>query len=258
MPSMGYLIRGDMEFNEIIANLPAPYYRDNQADIAIYCGDCREILPLLPDKSVDLVLTSPPYNIGLDYGDSFIDKISDDEWHKFTDDWLREGYRIASDGCRMYVAVSEKMLWWFKPMLEDVGWTYSQIFVWCKTNFVGGTRRISGEWNAMTDWILISRKGKRLPMIRWNDTNTVNWYACATPQSNFNEGRYGPAQLPIKLVSRLISRTPGDIITDPFMGTGTTLRAAKNLNRKSIGIEISEEYCEIAAKRLSQGVMELI
>jgi DNA modification methylase len=53
-----------MEFNEIISKLPKPYYRDNQSDIVIYHADCRDMLPLIPDKSIDLVLTSPPYNSG--------------------------------------------------------------------------------------------------------------------------------------------------------------------------------------------------
>ena len=143
-------------------------------------------------------------------------------------------------------------------MLEDTGWTYSQLFVWCKTNFVAGTRRISGEWNAMTDWIIIARKGDKTPMLRCNETNTVNWFACATPQSNFTEGRFGPAQLPLALVKRLISRTPGEVILDPFLGTGSIIVAAKHLNRYSIGIDISEKCCEITAKRCSQEVMELV
>jgi len=233
-----------------------PYYQDKW--VTIYHGDCREILPQLPTGCIGLILTSPPYNIGLDYGDEiFTDNISEGEHRKFSEEWLRLCYEAAADGCRIYVAVSEKMLWWFKPLIEKVGWTYSQLFVWCKTNFVAGTRRISGEWNAMTEWIMIARKGKKTPMLRWNDTNTVNWYACATPQSNFKEGRFGPAQLPLALVKRLISRTPGDIVLDPLMGTGTSLEAAKYHNRKAIGIDIIERNCEIAARRCSQEVMEL-
>jgi DNA modification methylase len=54
-----------MNFEEIIAKLPKPYYRDEQADIAIYCADCRQVLPLIPDKSIDLVLTDPPYGLNM-------------------------------------------------------------------------------------------------------------------------------------------------------------------------------------------------
>lgn len=230
-----------------------PYYEEEAG--VIYCGDCREILPSLSE--VGLIVTSPPYNIGLNYDGVFNDKIPESEWRQFTEQWLEESFKIAGDGCRIYVAVSEQMLWWFKPLLEKTGWTYSQLFVWCKTNFVAGTRRISGEWNAMTDWILIARKGTKTPMLRWEETNTVNWFSCATPQSNFNEGRFHPAQLPLALVKRLISRTPGDIVLDPFMGSGSVLLAAKNLGRKFIGIEISEKYCQIAVERLRQSVMRL-
>jgi len=58
-----------MGFEDIISKLPTPYYRDPTADIVIYCADCRQVLPLIPDKSIDLVLTDPPYNVGLDYSD---------------------------------------------------------------------------------------------------------------------------------------------------------------------------------------------
>lgn len=204
------------------------------------------------------MLTSPPYNIGLDYGDTFTDCLSDEDWHNFSEEWLKQTFQVAANSCRLYIAVSEKILWWVKPMLEDIGWIYSQLFVWCKTNFVAGTRRISGEWNAMTDWIIICRKGDKTPMLCWNETNTVNWFACATPQSNFNEGRFGPAQLPLTLIKRLISRTPGEVILDPFLGTDSVMVAAKHHTRKCIGIEIEEKYCEIAARRCSQEVMELI
>lgn len=231
-----------------------PYYQDKW--VTIYHGDCREILPQLPDGSVGLMLTSPPYNIGLNYGSTFIDHLAENDWHIFSEEWLGQAFRVAANSCRLYVAVSEKMLWWLKPMLEDIGWSYSQLFVWCKSNFVAGTRRISGEWNAMTDWIIIARKGDKTPMLRWNETNTFNWFVCATPQSNFNEGRFGPAQLPLALVKRLISRTPGEVILDPFLGTGSVMVAAKYHNRHCIGIEIEEKYCEIAANRCRQSVLE--
>ena len=66
-----------------------------------------------------------------------------------------------------------------------------------------------------------------------------------------------PAQKPVSLMEYIVGKIPGEPVLDPFMGSGTTLVAAKNLGRKSIGIEIKERYCEIAAERLSQGVLDL-
>ena len=87
------------------------------------------------------------------------------------------------------------------------------------------------------------------------------WYTSVIevprPQSNYREGRCHIAQKPVNLYKTLIARTPGEIVLDPCMGVGTSLIAAKALNRKCIGIEIEEKYCELAVSRLSQMVMSL-
>ena len=214
-------------------------------------GDARETG--LPDESIGLIITSPPYNIGIDYGPGKqADMIPEKDFHAFNKEWLKESFRVASNGCRMYVAVSEKMLWWFKPMAEEIGWTYSQLYVWCKTNFVAGTRRISGEWNPMIDWFLIMRKGDKIPMLRWAETNTVNWFVHATPQSYFNGDlkKIHPAQWPIPLIRRFIIRTPGDVVLDPFCGSGVVGISALRCGRRFIGMDLSDDYVASSCDRL--------
>jgi DNA modification methylase len=86
--------------------------------------------------------------------------------------------------------------------------------------------------------------------------NTHNWMVIPSPQSNWSqEPKQHVAQFPLDLPAKLLGRTPGILVLDPFMGSGTTLRAAKDLGRRAIGIEIDERYCEIAAKRLSQEIL---
>ena len=216
-------------------SLPKPYYHDERAGITIYHGDCREILPHLP--KVDLVLTDPPY--GIDYQSSR--RI----------DWQRKD-KIHGDG--------SFPLWIFDELKPDVA-----LMVWCR-------------W----DTLLIIPKPKSF--IAWDKGNHSmgdlkhefgrRWEAVAFypgPNHEFKKrpadliiaNRVNPSSLihpnekPIEALTPLIECHVGETILDPFMGSGTTLRAAKDLGRKAIGIEIEEKYCEIAVKRLRQEVLNL-
>jgi DNA modification methylase len=231
------------------------YYQDKW--VTIYHGDCREVLPQL-DVKVDLAVTSPPYNVGIDYGDGVNDKLDDSSFRVWMRDWLAWLFPVMGESSRFYLFTGDKMMWWVKPVCEDAGWTYAQKLEWCKPNLVGGSAKISGDWNFLTESILLFRKGKRVPMLSVSAAHSWNWFIALSTQTNFggDNHRYHPAQFPISVVSQLIARTPGDLVLDPFLGSGTTCWCAKKLNRYSIGIEIEEKYCEIAARRCSQEVME--
>jgi DNA modification methylase len=206
-----------MEFNEIISKLPKPYYRDNQSDIVIYHADCRDILPLIPDKSIDLVLTDPPYpDQHLEYGDCDIS-------------FLREF------DCRQLIFWSAK---------ADFPLSYTAIHIWDKKCGVG----------SMYERIFERNGGKAYRVFRHYLINST--VAAKYTKDTFTGH---PSQKPIALIEELVKRysKENDVIFDPFMGSGTTLRASKELGRWCIGIEIEEKYCEIAAKRLSQSVMSL-
>lgn len=232
-----------------------PYY--DEGGITIYHGDALETLSRLSDadQRVGIVLTSPPWNVGLQY-EVYEDDLPEQDFKERMQTWLYWTHGMATEGARAYVVVSDAMLFWFRGLAEREGWKWAQLLVWCKPNFaVHG--RISGDWNNMTEWILLFRKGKRTPMVSSPiQATTHNWFTIPTPQRNFyKDQKLHVAQWPIELPMRILSRTPGDVVLDPFMGSGTTLRAAKDLGRKAIGIEIVEEYCEIAARRLAQGVL---
>jgi site-specific DNA-methyltransferase (adenine-specific) len=232
-----------------------PYYE--HAGITIYHGDCREVLPSLEVGSCELSITSPPYNVGLQY-ESYDDNLSEDEFQRFCKEWLNLLFYSLSTQSRFYAVVSDRMLWWFRNSAEQSGFTWAQLLVWCKPNLASG--RIGGDWNSMSEWILLFRKGKRSPMLNGIDSasvNTHNWMVIPSPQSNWNgqEQKQHIAQWPVELPMKLIGRTPGDTVLDPFCGSGSTLVAAKDLGRRAIGVEIEEKYCEIAAKRLGQEVL---
>jgi site-specific DNA-methyltransferase (adenine-specific) len=179
----------------------------------------------------------------------------------FNEEWLTFLYPCMAENSRLYAVVSDQMLWWFRDAGARAQFTWAQLLVWCKPNMAGGGSRFGGDWAALCEWILLFRKGKRTPMLNGIDSagvNTHNYMEIPSPQRNWNgeEQKQHIAQFPLELPARLIARTPGDLVLDPFCGSGSTLRAAKDLNRNAIGVELEERYCEIAAKRLSQEVFE--
>jgi len=190
----------------------------------------------LADESVGMVLTSPPYNVGLKY-DGFNDNITEGEHQAFTRLWLAEAYRVTEDTGRLYAIIGDKMMWWFRELAEVVGWSFVQLLMWCKPNMVSRAKFVMGDWLPMSENILLFRKGKRVPMMN-GKANTFNWTVATVPQSNFNGGRIHPAQLPVTLCAEIISRTPGNPVLDPFCGSGSVMVAAKKLGRSFVGFDL--------------------
>lgn len=222
----------------------------------IRIGDCVEVMRTMPDESIGMILTSPPYNGGLSY-EGFDDNLPEDEFREFNRQWLAEAYRVLQNTSRMYAIVNDKMLFWFREVAEDVGWTFVQPLVWCKPN-ITRPGRVSKDWNQMAEWILLFRKGKRTAMLnKYTISNTFNWFIDAVPQSNFTGGRHHPAQLPFSLCQKIISRTPGEPVLDPFAGSGQVLRAAKSLKRTYLGIELVADVAERARRYVKNGSVEI-
>lgn len=224
-----------------------PHELDN-----IITGDARQTA--LPDESIGVILTSPPYNVGLRY-EGFEDRLSPDEHKEFNRRWLVEAYRIAQDGCRLYVIVSDEMLWWMRPLAEEIGWRWGQALTWCKPNLCGRSgysARISNDWNYMSEFILLFRKGKRSPMLSNSLACTFNWFIETVPQRNYSGGRIHPAQLPVSLCLKILARTPGEPVLDPFAGSGSVLVAAKMLGRRYLGFELVPQVAEAARRRLTE------
>ncbi len=209
-----------------------PYY--DHAGITIYHGDCREILPSLPP--VDLVLTDPPYGIShpTDYakrGRSDLARcndyapVHDDDKPFDPTPFLAIGKAHCFWGGNYYTLPPVNgWLVWDKERPHELDQATAEL-AW--TDFVKGVRVFRYLWNGMM------RAGE-------------------------HGENYHPTQKPVDLMRWVLNLkwTPPGLVFDPFMGSGTTLRAAKDLGRKAIGIEIEERYCEIAAKRLSQEVFD--
>ena len=197
-----------------------PYFQDKW--VKIYHGDCREILPQL-DIKVDLVLTDPPY--GIDFRGI--------DWDKEIPNWLPQCREIA----QTVIFTAAPLTIWDYPKAD---WILS----WHRP--ASSSRRPDGKFN---HWSPVLVYGEWL-----KDIDIISLHAIANAMPS---GYEHPCPKPLALFKWLVSGTEAAIILDPFMGSGTTIEASKSLNRYSIGIEISEKYCEIAANRCRQSVMEL-
>ncbi len=196
-----------------------PYYQDKW--VTIYHGDCREILPQL--EKVDLVLTDPPYGVDKDEWDTLLAEM----------EWLELCRQLSPT---VLVTTGITNMFQYPPPVWIVSWSYPN-----------GEKRSKG--GGINCWEPVLVYGKQPFMLDHKHFR---------PRS-FEKPKHFTCPKPIEPWQWLIlgASKQGDLILDPFLGSGTTCYCAKKLNRKSIGIEIEEKYCEIAAKRCSQGVLNL-
>lgn len=227
---------------------------NDTAENGIYLGDTRQLLRCVPDGSVDIVFTSPPYNAGIKYP-NWNDEQPEDLFWRFQREWLTGAFRVTGSGGRLYCTVSDKMLWKMRDIAVSVGWRFHQLLVWCKPNFAGSSGRISGDWTQMAEWCLLFHRTKQTPMLsEVFGVTTHNWIVEASTQSNFNgvRERVHPAQMAFDVAFAWLARTPGNVVLDPFVGKGTTAMAAKALGKQWIGFDNAEGYVTEARQRIAQ------
>ena len=219
--------------------LPAPYYSDDL--VVIYHGDCRELLPFI---EADVIVTDPPYGRGWRQGALKLSGSASHPGIVGDDDTLsRDAILSAWNGPA--IAFGDLML---PPPTGTV-----QVLVYRKPPNAG-TRGAMGGWRRDAEAIYLigpwpTGLGGRSSVVT---TRTPSQGNPSSPQGKYDH----PHAKPVDVMIALVEHTTGTIL-DPFMGSGTTLVAARSLNRRAIGIEIEEKYCEIAARRCSQGVLGL-
>jgi len=255
-----------------------PYYQDSA--VTIYHGDCREILPKL--NPADLVFTSPPYWQQRKY-----------ELESF--DWIESVAKVIpkiNDSGTTQILVNlgqihingELFPYWnyLISEMKTSQWKWFGQYTWDQGDGLPGNwhGRLSPSFEylfhfnrnpvVLNKWIPTNRRGPSGTGLREFDGKSKG---ISSPKKCGQEFKIPdnvirvyremkrvwdhPAMFPETLPLFIIKTFPGDTVLDPFMGSGTTLRAAKDLNRKATGIEISEKYCEIAANRMCQEVLEL-
>lgn len=226
---------------------------------------------LLEDESVDLIVTSPPYNVDVRYG-SFRDDIPYDRYLDFTRRWLERALGVVRVDGRMCLNVpldknrggQQSVYADVVAVAKEVGWRYHSTIVWNEGNI--SRRTAWGSWLSARAPYVIAPVEVIVVFYRerWRKTSGsgvsdisrdefVEWTNGLWTFPGESRRRVGhPAPFPVELPRRCIKLFSfvGDTVLDPFLGSGTTLVACARLGRRGIGVEIDREYCELAKSRL--------
>ena len=244
----------------------------------ILLGDSLKIMKTIPSKSVDLIFADPPYNLQLKDtlyrpDQTTVEAVTQDwdkfntykEYDNFTEQWLKESKRILKKGGALWVIGSYHNILRVGTSIQNHGFWILNDIIWHKTNPMPnfrGTRFTNAHETLL--WCTTSREAKytfnyqNLKELNDGKQMRSDWYIpiCSGKERlrENNNQRSHPTQKPEALMYRIIlsSTNKGDIILDPFLGSGTTAVVAKKLQRNFIGIEQDKEYISLAKKRLKQ------
>ena len=214
------------------------------AEINLLHGDCFELLQGIPDESVDMVLTDPPYGMSFQSGHrkTKYEKIKGDSNLDWLDNFVNEIYRVSKPNTAHYVFCSFHHIDKFKQAIEKK-FKVKNILTWVKNNTSMGD--LKGDFAPKTEFIIFFHKGRKLINGK-RDPNVLEF------KKTRNE--LHPTQKPVDMTEYLIGKfsDEGDVILDPFMGSGTTGIACINTNRNFIGMELDENYFNIAEERIEK------
>lgn len=229
------------------------------AEIELWHGDCLELMKDIPDGSIDLILTDPPYTMTKrgkscrpnwmpnNMGDNvFSGSIPDPKL------WMRECFRVLKDGTHFYTYCNTNDVRKFLNVAEDVGFRLHNVLTMIKNT------GMPNRWYLKNcELILFFRKGKAKPI---NDMTSRDWFCVDMPTKK--TGKLHITEKPIGIITTFVnnSSNPGDLVLDPFMGSGTTGVACVNTGRSFIGIEMDRQYFDIAERRINEvkGCLECV
>jgi site-specific DNA-methyltransferase (adenine-specific) len=246
-------------------------------EVVLYQGDAVEVLKELPEGFVDLIITSPPYNVGKIYGEAVNDEKSYEEYLEFARGWLEGAYRVLKHGGRIAVNVPSciqqstrskyaYMAFDYVRLMREVGFLDMDWIVWVKTTnglpVEKGTAW--GSWCSPShpyvrdacEYVIVMAKGckKRTDKRGKNDVTPEEFMQFTTnvwmipPVRDKRHPAVFPRELPYRLMK--LYTWPGDVVLEPFAGSGTVLVVGLELGRKVVGIEIEEKWCKVAVRRL--------
>jgi site-specific DNA-methyltransferase (adenine-specific) len=252
---------------------------------SVITGDCLKVLAELPAGSADLVFADPPFNIGYEY-DVYDDRRAKADYLAWTERWLAAVNRVLSPTGAFFLAIGDEFAAEHKVRLDEMGLKLRNWIVWHYTFGVNCSKKFNRSHAHIFYYVRDPKKytfnpdGIRVPSARMTTyadrranpvgklpddtwvlrpqecedhfrTDQDTWFVsrvCGT----FHERTEHPCQMPEAVLERIIrvASNPGDLVLDPFAGSGTTLAAAKKLNRGYLGVELSTSYAEGIRKRL--------
>lgn len=260
------------------SNLGPPYY--SREGVTLYNSDCVEGMKRISPGTIDLTITSPPYNIGKDYEKN----LPLDQYLDWCSNWICEIHRITTFNGAFwlnlgYVSIEDRakaipipyLLWHRVPffLIQEIIWNYgagvagrlffsprNEKFLWYVKNPSNYTFNLDDVRDADVKYPNQKKNGKKKCNPMGKNPCDVWTFPKVTSGHNRSsvERTDHPAQFPEEVIRRIVlaSSNPGDLILDSFMGSGTTAVVAASLGRDVIGFEIRRDYCEIAAKRLDK------
>jgi site-specific DNA-methyltransferase (adenine-specific) len=245
-------------------------------------GNIVDILPLLPKDSIDMVITSPPYNVGVSY-DNWNDNMTEDEYFKFTNNWISELKKIVKLGGRLGINIpvmgnneeikkSDKLIFYLDKYIKIIGdskFNFRECITWIKSyaendenNFCGNNTAWGSYLSpsnpfcrSFSEFILVAHN--ELPKLQHKgETDLVKEEFMKWTKNIWfmptDTNKEHPAVFNEELPKRLMKLYTyiGNTIFEPFAGAGTTCLVAEKLNRKWIACEISEKYCKLTKNRV--------
>jgi site-specific DNA-methyltransferase (adenine-specific) len=257
--------------------LPAPVYHDDKHHIRLYQGDCLELLALIPESSIDLVFADPPYflsNGGITCHAGRMVSVNKGEWdkskgpdanHEFNRAWLSACQRVLKPNGSIWVSGTAHVIHSVGFAMQQLGFKLLNDISWVKPNpppnlscryFTHATETII--WAARDKKSRHTFNYKLMKEINGGKQMKSVWQIW--PPEKW-EKRYGkhPTQKPVALLERILlaSSHEGDLVLDPFSGSGTTALAALKLRRTAIGLEVSQEFLHLSLQRLTRELVRV-
>jgi len=240
----------------------------------LYCGDCIELLENSKGLKVRLIFADPPFNIGYTY-DKYSDNKQYDTYVEWTEKWIQACKNVLADDGSFYIAIGDEYAAEVRMIARKIGLNLRNWIIWhytfgqqTKRKFARAHTHIFYFTNHPKNFVF-NDDAIRVPSARqlvYNDKRANRqgklpddvWRYSRICGTFKERTRWHTCQMPITLLARIIkaSSNPGDIVLDPFNGSGTTTLTAAVLKRRYIGIDISENYIELARQRIEQTLQE--
>lgn len=235
----------------------------------LICGDVIEEMSRLRDNSVDLIVADPPYNLGKDYGNNQ-DTRAWHEYETFTRNWLKQTDRILKKTGTLYIFMGVRFISrLFLILEEELNFQFNSWITWHYTQGMGRKTGFSPRhedilYFTKSQNFTLNLDSVRVPQKYYRSVNNMTganpgdvWQFSHVHYCS-DEREQHPTQKPEALLERIIlaSSHPGDVVLDPFVGSGTTCKVADVLDRKWIGIDINPDYIAMSQKRIEESTIQ--